>query len=98
MPELKYRLRMKSPWRGKLDSTDPDGQAVDVKAGEEVDVDMKTYEALVFQHKKAEPVSVAAIEAKARTPAKKIIKKRASHTKAKQVPDKDKKQRVAVQK
>jgi hypothetical protein len=95
MPGTKYRLRMKSGWRGKLDSTDPESEEVEVKAGEEVDVDIKTYQALVFQYNKAEPVSVEEIEAKAKAPTKKPAGQRASKTKGKQKPDKDKMQKAA---
>ena len=65
MAEAKYRLKLKSGWRGKSDSTDPECEEKEYKAGEELDVDVKTYQALVFQYEKATPVSVAEIEAKA---------------------------------
>ena len=82
MPEAKYRLKLKSGWRGKADSTDPECEEKEYTAGEELDVDRKTYHALVFQYEKALPVSVEEIEAKAIEGAKPkgTQRKRASKT------------------
>lgn len=63
MAEATYRLRLKSGWRGKADSTDPECEEKEYKTGDEIDVDVKTYQALVFQYEKAMPVSLEEIEA-----------------------------------
>ena len=85
MPEAKYRLKLKSGWRGKADSTDPECEEKEYTAGDEIDVDRKTYSALVFQYEKAEPVSVGDIETKAAEKAapQKKPTSRASRTKGK---------------
>ncbi len=83
MAEAKYRLKLKSGWRGKADSIDPECEEKEYKAGEELDVDVKTYQALVFQYEKAAPVSVEEIGAKAVEDAKPkgAQRKRASKSK-----------------
>lgn len=93
MPEPTYRLRMKTPWTGKID-----GKERTVKAGEEADVDANTYQALVFQYEKAEPVSVQEIEAKVKAPKKKPTGRRASNIKAQTKPQQDKMQKTSTQK
>ncbi len=50
--EPKYAIKMITPWRGMID-----GVEQTVKAGEQVNVDMATARALVFQHDKATLVS-----------------------------------------
>ena len=94
MPEKKHRIRMITGWTGPVD-----GEIRNVKAGEEIDVDLATVRALVMQHSKAELVPVDEILAKAKTPPKKKpAAQRASRTKGKKVPDKDKMVKGSTQK
>ena len=66
MPEQKHRIRLKSSWRGKIDSTDPECEEKQYEAGDVIDVDVKTCNALVFIHLKAELVTLEEIEATVR--------------------------------
>lgn len=91
----KFRIRMITPWTGMVD-----GAEQTIKAGEEADVDLDTFRALVFIHGKAEAVSVEEIEARAKEPKKKKDpkEKTASTTKNRRVPDKDKMTKSSTQK
>ncbi len=92
MPEAKYRIEMITPWTGKID-----GEERKVKAGEQVDVDMTTCRALVFQYDKAKLVTAEEIIEQAKTPVKmKPGGQRASRTKGKKKPDKNKMQQQAT--
>ncbi len=90
-----FRIRMLTPWTGIVD-----GKERTVRAGEEVDVDRDTFHALVYVHAKAEVVSVEEIIAAAKKPKKpkKPPGKRASSTKAKGGPDKNKMLKTSNQK
>ena len=100
---MKYRLRFLSGWDGKADSTDPECEKKQYKAGDELDVDVKTYQALIFQYAKAEPVSVEDIEMnalKTKTPPQKKNQRRASNTtnkKTGKIKGQDKMQRNSTQ-
>jgi hypothetical protein len=92
MPEPKFRIKMITGWTGKVD-----GKEQHVKAGEEVDVDAATCQALVYQHLKAELVSVEEILAREKKKTE-PMKTRASRTRAKKQPPKDKMERSSTQK
>ena len=92
MPEPKFRIKMITGWTGKVG-----GKEQHVKAGEVVDVDAATCQALVYQHLKAELVPVEEIIAKAKEK-KEITKSRASRKRAPAGPKKDKMQRGSAQK
>jgi hypothetical protein len=91
-PKQKFRIKMITGWTGKVD-----GKERHVKAGEQVDVDAATCQALVYQHLKAELVSVGEIEAKAKEKKTGTEKTRASR-KAPTGPKKDKMQKRSTQK
>ena len=89
-----FRIRMKHSWTGAQRVGE---EKRHIKAGEVVDVDTQTFQALVFQHGIAEAVSVEEIEAKAKEEAKATRpakrKTTASKTKARSTPAKDKMQK-----
>ena len=87
---MSYRIRIKTRWTGMVD-----GVERTVEPGEEVDVDIATFRALVFQYNKAEAVTVEEIEEKAGKPAKKkkATGTKASKTKARRAPPKNKMQK-----
>jgi len=91
----KFRIRMITPWTGMID-----GVERTVRAGEEVDVDIDTFRALVFIHGKAEAVTVDEIVADAKKPKKPKKSKgtTASTIKGRRTPDKDKMLKTSTQK
>jgi hypothetical protein len=92
MAEPKYKIKMITGWTGKVD-----GKERHVKAGEEVDVDVATCQALVYQHLKAELVPVEEIIAKAKAK-KEPTKARASRKRAPTGPKKNKMEMGSAQK
>lgn len=63
--EPTYAIKMITGWRGKID-----GEERTVKAGEQVNVDIATARALVFQHGKATLVSTEELIAQSKPKAK----------------------------
>jgi hypothetical protein len=93
MAEPKFRIKMITGWTGKVD-----GEERHVNAGEEVDVDAATCQALVYQHLKAELVPIGEIIAKEKEKKQTASKPRASRKRAPTGPKKDKMQRGSTQK
>lgn len=83
--EPTYAIKMLTPWTGKID-----GVERTVKAGEQVNVDMTTVRALVFQYDKAEMVSVEDLIQQSK-PKPEPTGQRASR-KGKKTPDRNKQQ------